>query len=85
MVKLKINTLRGGRWHDKDKILLHAAFQLLVDFVEQEQPAKLIDWSADVRHQKSLERNHIAVSLVEERATHAQKPAGSKERKMAGL
>ena len=53
MVKLKINTLRGGRWHDKDKILLHAAFQLLVDFVEQEQPAKLIDWSADVRHRKA--------------------------------
>ncbi len=53
MVKLKINTLRGGRWHDKDKILLHAAFQLLVDFVEQEQPAKLIDWSADVRRGKA--------------------------------
>ncbi len=53
MIKLKINTLRGGRWHDKDKILLHAVFQLLVDFVEQEQPAKLIDWSADVRHRKA--------------------------------
>lgn len=53
MVKLKINTLRGGSWHDKNEILLHAAFQLLVDFVEQEQPAKLIDWSADARHRKA--------------------------------
>lgn len=53
MIKLKINTLRGGCWHDKDKILLHVAFQLLVDFVEQEQPAKLIDWSADARHRKA--------------------------------
>jgi hypothetical protein len=53
MLKLQINTLRGGRWHDKNKILLHAAFQLLVDFVEQEQPAKLIDWSADARHRKA--------------------------------
>jgi hypothetical protein len=53
MIKLKINTLRGGSWHDKDKILLHAAFQLLVDYVEQEQPAKRIDWSADARHRKA--------------------------------
>jgi hypothetical protein len=53
MIKLKINTLRGGRWHDKNKILLHAAFQLLVDFIEQEQPAKLIDWSADARNRKA--------------------------------
>lgn len=40
MVKLKINSLRGGRWHDRNEILLHAAFQLLVDYVEKEQPAK---------------------------------------------
>ena len=53
MVSLKINTLRGGRWHDKDEILLHAAFQLLVDYVEQEQPAKRIDWSWDARHRKA--------------------------------
>ena len=53
MIKLEINTLRGGCWHDKNKILLHAAFQLLVDFVEQEQPAKLIDWSADARHRNA--------------------------------
>lgn len=53
MIKLKINTLRGGSWHDKDKILLHAAFQLLVDYVEQEQPTKHIDWSADARHRKA--------------------------------
>ena len=53
MVKLKINTLRGGRWHDKDGILLHAAFQLLADFVEQEQPAKRIDWSVDTRHRRA--------------------------------
>ena len=53
MVSLKISTLRGGRWHDKDEILLHVAFQLLVDYVEQEQPAKRIDWSWDNRHRKT--------------------------------
>jgi hypothetical protein len=34
---LKIATLDKG-WHDKDEVLLHAAFQLPTDFVEQEQP-----------------------------------------------
>jgi len=53
MVRFKINTLRAGRWHDKDEILLHAAFQLLVDFIEREQPAKRIDWSVDARHRKA--------------------------------
>lgn len=30
--------------------MLHAAFQLLVDFVEQEQPDKYIDWNHDDNH-----------------------------------
>ncbi len=33
MKRLKITTLDKG-WHDKDEVLLHAAFQLLADFVE---------------------------------------------------
>ncbi|MGB4780936.1 hypothetical protein [Candidatus Methylomirabilis sp.] len=46
---LVIRTLKAG-WHDKDEVMLHAAFQLLVDFVEQEQPDKHIDWSHDNDH-----------------------------------
>jgi len=42
MKYLKIHSLEKG-WHDKDEILLHAAFQLLVDFVDQEKPDKIID------------------------------------------
>ena len=34
---LKIESLPGG-WRDKDHVLLHACFQLLSDFVEQEIP-----------------------------------------------
>lgn len=34
---LKIHTLDKG-WCDKDYIMLHAAFQILVDFVEKEKP-----------------------------------------------
>lgn len=44
MKLLKIQTLDKG-WHDRDEILLHASFQVLVDFVEQEKPDKIIDWS----------------------------------------
>ena len=49
---LKIHTLKKG-WCDKDEILLHAAFQLLVDFVEQEKPGQIIDWEADELHKKA--------------------------------
>lgn len=45
---LKIHTLKKG-WHDKDEILLHAAFQLLVDFIEQEHPER-IGWNANRMH-----------------------------------
>ena len=47
---LKINSLTDG-WRDKDSILLHACFQLLSDFVEQEIPKfPHINWnvSSDV-------------------------------------
>jgi hypothetical protein len=46
---LKIHTLDKG-WHDRDEVLLHAAFQILVDFVEQEQPDKIVDWNATEEH-----------------------------------
>ena len=46
---LKIHTLEKG-WCDKDRVLLHAAFQLLVDFVEKERPAEIVDWNADKKH-----------------------------------
>lgn len=49
---LLIRTLKAG-WHDKNRVMLHAAFQLLVDFVEQEQPDKYIDWSHDTTHRQA--------------------------------
>ena len=50
MKYLKIHTLDRGKWYDKDTILLHAAFQLLVDFVEQEEPEQVCDWQYDELH-----------------------------------
>ena len=49
---LPIRTLKVG-WHDKDEVMLHAAFQLLVDFVEQEQPDKYIAWDHDTNHRQA--------------------------------
>ena len=54
MKRLKITTLDKG-WHDKDQVLLHAAFQLLADFVEQERPEKIVDRSADELHKSAWE------------------------------
>ena len=49
---LKIHTLEKS-WFDKDEVLLHAAFQILIDFVEQEKPDKIVDWNADELHRKA--------------------------------
>jgi len=46
---LKIHTLKKG-WTDRDNIMLHANFQILVDFVEQEHPFKIIDWNFNDAH-----------------------------------
>ncbi len=52
METLKIQSLKKG-WHDRDEILLHAAFQALVDYVEKEHPEKTVDWSWDETHLKA--------------------------------
>jgi len=49
---LKIHSLSKG-WCDKDELLLHAAFQILVDFIEQEKPNKITDWNAQKEHRKA--------------------------------
>lgn len=49
---VRIATLEKG-WHDTDELLLHASFQLLVDFIEKERPDQSIDWSWDETHRKT--------------------------------
>ena len=48
---LRIQTLEKG-WCDKDRVMLHAAFQLLVDFLEKEKPDEIVDWSHDADHER---------------------------------
>jgi len=43
---LHIKTLDGD-WCDKDLVMLHACFQLLTDFVEDEMKNDLTDWQAE--------------------------------------
>jgi hypothetical protein len=51
-IRITIRTLRPG-WHDKDEVMLHAVFQLLADFVEQESPDRHIDWSHNAVHRRA--------------------------------
>ena len=39
--KLEIKSL-DNTWHDKDEVLLHAVFQILVDFVEEEVGSEVV-------------------------------------------
>jgi hypothetical protein len=41
---LKIKTLKRG-WQDRDNLILHAAFQCLADFVEEEMFHKVAGWA----------------------------------------
>ena len=52
MKYLKIHTLEKG-WQDRDEIILHAVFQILVDFVEQEKPDEIVDWNVDDTYKRS--------------------------------
>lgn len=51
---LRIHSLEKG-WCDSDIVLLHAAFQLLINFVEKEKPDRVIDWDADPSHKQAWE------------------------------
>ena len=53
---LKIESLSDG-WRDKDCVLLHACFQLLSDFVEQEMPKfPHIDWNVSADMMNSIQK-----------------------------
>ena len=51
MKRLSIHTLNKV-WCDKDEVLLHAAFQLLTDFIEREHPDQIVDYNHSEESQK---------------------------------
>lgn len=54
---LHIKTL-DRHWNDRDQVLLHSMFQILVDFIEQEKPFEHFDWTS------SPEYNAKGIELV---------------------
>jgi len=48
---LRIKLLKkNSEWCDKNRVLLYACFQILVDFIEKEKPQNIVDYKHDARH-----------------------------------
>ena len=43
---------KNYHWYDADTRLLYVNFQILVDFMEQEEPGEIIDWSQTPEHKR---------------------------------
>jgi hypothetical protein len=80
VIYLKIQTLDKG-WHDKDEVLLHAAFQLLVDFIEKEHPDKYTDWNADELHRHAWKEIRNLYKWWKETRPARRSPVDSKKLK----
>jgi len=46
---LKLRYIKPG-WCDKDEILIHAMFEVLCRFIEDEKPDEIVDWNSDEEH-----------------------------------
>lgn len=62
MKKLNIPTLSSG-FHDKDVVLLHASFTLLVDFFEKERAETDWTYSEDIQKKKAVLAHYKLKSL----------------------
>lgn len=52
---VKIKTL-PPTWCDRDQVMLHANMQILVDFIEGEEPFRIIDWTHTRRHKAARDK-----------------------------
>lgn len=55
---LKIGSLDGG-WVDKDIVMLHACFQLLIDYIEKEEKTVPTDWDQSPEFQAAKTEIHF--------------------------
>jgi hypothetical protein len=67
---LKIHTLEKD-WCDKDYAMIHAVFQLLADFVEEEKPDQIVDWNSDPEHKRAWSKIRPSTSLDRRRNKQA--------------
>jgi len=64
---LKIESLSNG-WRDKDDVILHACFQLLRDFIEQEKEMiEIIDWEHDEEQKQAKSEIYFLYNWWKER------------------
>ena len=50
---LKLQDLdKNNEWCDKDRVMLYACFQLLVDFIEKEKPQTIVDYKHEPTQRK---------------------------------
>ena len=61
---LKIDTLGEG-WPGKDNVMLHACFQLLTDFLEQEMSEQDRNRDQSEAYAEAKKRNRYAAELLE--------------------
>jgi hypothetical protein len=50
---LKLQDIKkNNEWCDKNRVLLLACFQILVDFIEKEKPQRIVDYKSDKEHKR---------------------------------
>ncbi|MEN7549175.1 hypothetical protein AAG747_14725 [Rapidithrix thailandica] len=57
-----------AKWMDKDEVMLHACFQLLVDCIEKEEIHKYTDWSHTELHRNVKEEMDVLYKWWKERS-----------------
>lgn len=82
---LKISALKKkSEWCDKDRVLLYACFQILVDFLEKERPEQITDFKHN-REQRKHWKELQALYRYWKKDRPAMEKESARELKKAGL
>ena len=77
---LKINSLPNSKeWVDRDCVMLHACFQLLVDYVEKENGLKHCNYET---HNESIDELSFLYKWWKKRRKHIYLLEGEEDQKM---
>jgi len=61
-------------WHDRDNVLLHASFQIFVDFMEKERPFETIEYDyTDEINRAMNEKEKQELQVIHERKQKVKK------------
>ena len=65
---VKMRYLKPG-YHDATEILIHAMFQVLCDFIEQERPDEIVNWDSDEPHRNARKEMQVLYDWWKARQT----------------